>query len=58
MCSTHIQKALSQFDYFTSSFSNESVWNVVGIYHNKTIHYKFYDVLYEMGYLDWNENRL
>ena len=53
-----IQKDLPRLVYFTSSFLNESFWNVVGIYRDKTIHYKFYNVLYEMGYLDWNENRL
>ena len=41
----------------TSSSVNESIWNVMGIYRDKTVHYKYYDTLYQMGYLDWNENR-
>lgn len=53
-----IQKALPRLVYFTASSSNESIWNVMGIYRDKTVHYKYYDVLYQMGYLDWNENRL
>lgn len=50
--------AFPRLVYFTSSYPNESVWNLMGIYRDKTIHYKYYDVLYQMGYLDWNENRL
>ena len=53
-----IQKALLRLVFFTTSLSNESIWNVMGIYRDKTIHYKHYNVLYEMGYLDWNDNRL
>jgi hypothetical protein len=54
----HIAKALPRLVHFTSSYPNESVFNVMSIYRDKTVHYKHYDVLYEMGYLDWNENRL
>jgi hypothetical protein len=53
-----IIKALPRLVHFTASSPNESIWNVMGIYRDKTVHYKYYDVLYKMGYLDWNENRL
>jgi hypothetical protein len=52
-----IGKALPRLLHMTSSSVNESIWNVMGIYRDKTVHYKYYDTLYEMGYLDWNENR-
>jgi hypothetical protein len=52
-----IQKALPKLVTFIESFSNESIWNVMGQYRDKTVHYTDYEVLYQMGFLDWNENR-
>lgn len=58
LSNTRIQKAFPRLVYFTCSYPNESIWNVMGLYRDKTIHYKYYDTLYQMGYLDWNENRM
>src|SRR6185312_15893052 len=55
---SRFQKVFPRLVHFTCSFPNESIFNVMSIYRDKTIHYKHYDLLYEMGYLDWNENRL
>ena len=49
---------IPQLVQFTASYPNESIWNVMELYRDKTIHYKYYDLLYQMGFLDWNENRL
>ena len=54
---SRIEKELPRLVYFTASSPNESIWNVMGIYRDKNLHYKYYDVFYKMGYLDWNENR-
>jgi hypothetical protein len=58
MFNNRLARQFPQLVNFTCSFPNESVFNVMSLYRDKTIHYKHYDVLYEMGYLDWNENRL
>ena len=49
-----IQKALPRLVHFTA-FS--PIWNL-GIYSDKTVYYTYYNVLYEMNYLDWNKNHL
>ncbi len=36
---------------------NESIHNIFSIYRDKTKNYTHYDLLYQMGYLDVNENR-
>jgi hypothetical protein len=36
---------------------NETIHNLFNTYHDKTKHYKYYDILYQMAYLDYNENR-
>ena len=35
---------------------NESIHNVFNCYRDKTLHYVHYDLLYQMAFLDFNEN--
>jgi hypothetical protein len=53
-------KVLKKFEKVDGNIStsiNESVHNIFNSYRDKLKHYTYYNVLYQMAYLDFNENR-